>query len=187
MGWVVTHQRGSHSSGALASWKLVLPLNLSSNAINSQLRYQLWPDQASSTGQHWEEMDLTGEDGVPESLDEWSEMELKESLCLSPLHTSQHVSGIQSPPTNFPACSLPSRVILPDCSPPLLLPCSFCLCCPKWLFCLFFFFLAHTFKGYLKLHLPPKIHPSDANIWAEGVPANGARRSGSLEHCELWA
>lgn len=30
-----TQQRGSHPPGALASWKLALPLHLSSNAINS--------------------------------------------------------------------------------------------------------------------------------------------------------
>lgn len=53
-----TQQRGSHPLGALASWKLALPLHLSSTAINSRFQYQPWPDQASSRGKPREEMDL---------------------------------------------------------------------------------------------------------------------------------
>lgn len=85
-------------------------------------------------------------------------MRLKESLCLSPLHTTLDHWYSEASPQNFPACLLSNNVISAY-RVPSLLPCFVSVAC----YGLSAFKFTDSFKTYLKFHLlqrgSQKSHP----------------------------
>lgn len=75
-------------------------------------------------------------------------MRLKESLCLTPSHTTSDHWYSEPSPQNFPVCLLSNNVISAYCVPSLLL-CFVSVAC----YGLSAFIFAVIFKAYLKFHL----------------------------------